>query len=133
MTGERAVQAKVMQSRYRRRCFVCGAAGAETLEHLLLHCSAWEAEREELLAPVIAQLPVLADADLVVVLLGGVAGGEGIDAADYMRGRRKRGVTAVFVQLVKFFAAIQRRQAVRMWAATAQASTSRSQGAVAYG
>ena len=59
--------------------------------------------------------------------------GEAIDAADYMRGRRKRGVTAVFVQLVKFFAAIQRRRAVRMWAATAQASTSRSQGAVAYG
>ena len=75
VTGPFMARAKIIPRRYAGHCPFCEDVNPETLEHILLSCRSWAAQRE-LLAVVIESCRTrgCSEADIVVMLLGGACG-----------------------------------------------------------
>ena len=75
VTGPFMARAKIIPRRYANYCPFCEDDAPETLEHILLSCRSWAAQRE-LLADLIASCRTrgCSEAEMVVMLLGGACG-----------------------------------------------------------
>lgn len=81
LTARYLACAKLIPSDYLQNCPFCGSDAQpsiepDTLQHTLLRCSRWDAERNELLSPLLADMGrvngLLTDDNKVTLLLGGV-------------------------------------------------------------
>ena len=91
-TAERRAKHRLIDSIYRTRCPCCNQEGeGETMEHLLLDCSAWREERMKYIGSLIEQIGLfrLPLSERCTLLLGGEYMGHRLD--NWLPPRRKRG------------------------------------------
>jgi hypothetical protein len=114
MTAYRAAKAGLIDDDALQMCPCCEKPCRESLEHILLHCSAWEDERAETLALLLQRLPSgsMTATAKCRILLGGSAMGWSFGSA-WCDGEGDS--LPLFLYVVKFFALIKRRRSKLVW------------------
>ena len=120
----RLARAGIIGNEWKNTCPCCNQPNhVETLAHLLLSCPAWDAERNQYLAPIIAKArnlrrnPAITNNMITVALLGGNNGNKKLSLGK----RWATGKKAYYINVALFLSAIKSRRSALVWSKSASA------------
>lgn len=112
--AHRAAAANLIDGKYRTTCPCCEGPYKETLEHLVLNCTRWNAPRNNCLGPLINTLNGFTGKQKLSIILGGTVH-YGVASSFSLEDTYARGASPAYLGVARFFGAIKKVRDSLLW------------------